>query len=100
MGQETNSKRETAARTETEMETVIRILEISSATRTNSAVETAGTNNLSGRTIPASAPAFAMGPVRKEMRAEAENAKETKESVVQGGKGGSSSFPSYSKVKR
>jgi hypothetical protein len=100
MVQETNLERETEAKTETGMETGTRIQEISSATRTSSAMVTTGTNNRSGRTIPASALAFATGPERKEMRAEAESTEKTRESVnCSRGKGGSSSFPSL-EVKR
>jgi hypothetical protein len=86
MERETNSRKETEAKTETkaesemetgmktDMEIASRVQELRSAVRVNSAVETAGTNNLSGRTGRVRAVAHVTRQGQKEMRGEAETA--------------------------
>jgi hypothetical protein len=76
----TNSRKETEPKTETGMEvgmeTETRIRETSSAIRTNSVVDTAGTSNLSGRTERVRGVVYVTQPAPKEMRGEAGSAEQ------------------------
>jgi hypothetical protein len=80
MGRETSSRRETETKAETEMETETRIQEISSAIRTHSVEETAGTINRSDRTEQAWAAEFVIQQAPREMDREVENAKQERRS--------------------